>query len=139
MKIAQLKEEIVAAKLEIDRISKRQAEIEKSSNRKVEGGVENKVSEKRKKIEFPVESEIEKSSNRKVEGGAENKLSDKRKKIEDYYNYCLTCDVKAYNSRVWQSHLNGKRHRENKLEQGDREIVFHNCSFVGNWPYPYFH
>ena len=81
MKISELEKEIAADKSEIDRIS----------NREPEGGVQNKVSEKRMEVEFPV----------------------KKKKPSKYYDYyCDLCDVKANSSHVWNQHLSGRRHKE---------------------------
>ena len=55
------------------------SEIEKTSNGKSEGGVLNKVTDKRKKIESPDLSKIKRIINRKLEVGVQRKISVKRK------------------------------------------------------------
>ena len=78
MKIAQIEKDIAADKSEMARI------------RRVEEGLQNQVSDKRKKMDFPV-----KSGN-----------------LRKFYEYCELCDVKAISKHVWNQHLLGRRHLE---------------------------
>ena len=80
----------------------------------MEEGARNKVSEKRKKIEFPVKSPNPKR----------------------FSEYCEMCDVKAWRPHVWKAHLQGRRHQESLKNLAERKvgakIIMKNCRVILN-------